>query len=163
MARKRGEAFEGKGYGTQRFHLQRKAKERIERSLKEGYYCEAIAITESLIADRLESRVSHLKGKNVGFEVLGNLIKEARNLETDQTMKDMIEEVNLWRVERNTALHELVKVEKDVPAVNWDERMEAMGRSATKGYDIFLRLFHQVADLNPEKHPTRAFPRPVGQ
>lgn len=67
VLRMRPEAFSGHGYGTLRYNLFRQAKKRIERSIKEGYYCEAIAIIESVITDRLESQLSYLKQKTLAF------------------------------------------------------------------------------------------------
>ena len=72
--RLRGEAYTGKGYGTLRYRLFVRARKRIESSIRRGYFCEAIAICESVIGDRLESRLSYLSKKNIGFRNLGHLI-----------------------------------------------------------------------------------------
>ncbi len=159
MKRARGEAYEGKGYGTQRYRLFKNARARIEISIAAGYYCEAIAIIESVISDRLESRVSHLKGENFGFKNLGPLLKEAEKLETDQDMRVLVEKIDTWRQERNKALHELVKVERDKPQVSWDDRMKAMKQTAIDGYMLLKQIYNRVADLNP-LHTDRVFDLP---
>ena len=66
--RPRGEASSGKGYGSLRYRLFKSAGPHIEKSIREGYYCEAITIIESVITDRLESRLSFLKQNNIGFQ-----------------------------------------------------------------------------------------------
>jgi hypothetical protein len=48
--RQRGEAGEGAGYGTQRRKLQENARRHVELSIEKGFFCEAIAILESIIA-----------------------------------------------------------------------------------------------------------------
>lgn len=53
-----------------------RARLQIERSMEHGFYCEAITLSESIIADRLESRLSYLKQHNCGFRMLGELVRE---------------------------------------------------------------------------------------
>lgn len=71
MNRVRGEVFAGEGYGSLRYRLFVAANDHIERSIAHGFYCEAISVTESVISDRLESRLSFLTNKNFGFSTLG--------------------------------------------------------------------------------------------
>lgn len=156
--RKRAQAFTGKGYGSLRYQLFVAAKDRIEKSIKAGYFCEAIAISESVIGDRLESRYSYLKKENVGFKTLGSLIKGLENLETDGKMIQILEELNTWRNARNKALHELVKVEDGVPHTSWNDRMTQLKSDAESGYALLCSLYHRVADLNP-LHSDRVFPQ----
>ena len=165
--RRRGEAFTGKGYGNRRFLLFEAARDHIERSLELGFFCEAIAISESVISDRLESRLSWLTKKNVGFKTLGWLIKKLRKCETDPVLLLLLDELDTWREQRNGALHEMVKVADDGPVPDWQTRdsdwqirMDELSVSARSGYELLKRLYHQVADLNPH-HTDRVFPLPA--
>jgi hypothetical protein len=157
--RQRGEAYSGEGYGTLRYNLFRAARDHIESSIKAGYHCEAIAIIESVISDRLESRLSWLSKQNYGFKTLGWLIKKLRGYETDSELTMLLEDLDKWRERRNGAIHELVKVEAGKPHIGWCERMAELATSARDGYELLKRLYHRVADLNP-KHLDRVFPRP---
>lgn len=156
--RRRGQAFEGQGYGTQRRILFEKARDHINKSISDGYFCEAISIIESIISDRLESRLSYLDKKNVGFWTLGKLIVSLLKLETDPELKEIIQQVDKWREKRNKALHEMVKVEADKPALTWEDRIIILRESAIEGYQLTKSLYNRVADLNP-RHHDRVFPR----
>jgi hypothetical protein len=156
--RKRGQAFEGKGYGTQRRILFTKARIHIERSISEGYFCEAIAIAESIISDRLESRLSFLEDKNIGFFFFFKLTPGLLKLEKDEKLRELIRQVETWAKCRNRALHEMVKVEADEEERSWEERIAHIRNSAIDGYKLAKAIYHGVADLNP-RHMDRVFPR----
>jgi hypothetical protein len=157
--RKRGEAFAGSGHGTLRRQLQECARDQIERSLSLGFYCEAIALSESIIADRLESRLSFLSGENAGFRNLGGFGKLKR-IESDDELRNIYAEVDQWARRRNRALHEMVKVEAKKPPTDWATRMRENRLAARDGYEIAKRIYHRVADLNP-RHADRVLPRPL--
>lgn len=156
----RAEAFSGHGYGTLRYNLFKHAEERIEQSIQEGYYCEAIAITESVITDRLESRLSYLEQKNYGFLTLGSAITNLIQCETDIVICSLLPDLDKWKQKRNAALHELVKIEAEKPMLGWERRLEGLSLTANEGYDLLKKLYHRVADLNP-RHVSRAFKRSV--
>jgi hypothetical protein len=158
--RLRGEAGEGMGYGTQRRRLQEKARDQIERSIEMCFFCEAIAIIDSIITDRLESRLSWLKRENSGFRTLGGF-RELKQIETDKVLRDILYHVESWAPRRNAALHEMVKVERESPERGWEERLVETERTARDGYEIAKHLYHRVADLNL-RHLDRVFPQPKG-
>lgn len=56
--------------------LYKNAFSRINLAMEQGFHLEAISLIESLVSDRLESRLSFLKQKDFSFEPLGSLIKE---------------------------------------------------------------------------------------
>lgn len=164
--RKRGEAYAGKGYGTRRRLLLEAARIHIERSIELGFFCEAIAVSESIISDRLESRLSWLTKESVGFKTLGWLINTLRQYESDQELIHLLGDLDAWRKRRNGALHEMVKVSDDGPVPDWENRSsdwqvrtKELSLSARSGYDLVKRLYHRVADLNP-RHHDRVFEYP---
>ena len=154
--RKRGTAYTGRGYGTLRYMLQQNAKRRIEVSLREGYYCEAITIIESFMSERLESRLSFLTGTNIGFCTLGKLVTELRKFEVEPELLGLLDEINEWRSKRNLAVHELVKVEELKELAGWNQRMKQVANTANDGYSLLQCIYHSVRRLNP-KHPDDIF------
>lgn len=89
--------------GPSRQQLWRAAKGRMRRALEEGFYLEAIALQESMIADRLESLLDG--GDGIRMQTLGRLISAATGL-LDRSTLAAIDE---WRNDRNAALHQMVK------------------------------------------------------
>jgi hypothetical protein len=154
--RQRGEAYKGKGYGKLRFRLYSAAKERIEKCMELGFYGEAVIIIESVITDRLESRISFLQKENVGFRNLGPLIHEAKKVETDGKTLVLLDELDKWRENRNVAVHELVKIEEGLEPMGWTDRLVSIADTAKEGYRLLKLLYARVADLNP-RHTDRVF------
>lgn len=164
--RSRGESYAGKGYGTRRRLLFEAARVHIECAVARGFFCEAIAVSESIIADRLESRLSWLTKQNLGFKTLGWLIRELRKCESDRDLIHLLNDLDAWCERRNSALHEMVKVADEGPVpdwqtrpTDWDVRMRKLEVSASDGYELVKRTYHRVADLNP-RHHDRVFPYP---
>lgn len=109
--RTRAIAMPGTRVGDARYHLYREAFAHANRAIEERFYLEAITVTESLLADRLESRASYLLKRDFGFKTLENLIRKLSEIETDQTLKDIInKDVVSWKASRNRALHEMAKL-----------------------------------------------------
>jgi hypothetical protein len=107
--RERAIAIPHDGVGMSRYQLYRKAWERIESATEAGYYLEAIALLESILTDRLESRASYLTRGNEGYRNLGPLIRALRRHENVADFRPIIEQIDAWRERRNEALHEMVK------------------------------------------------------
>src|SRR5207253_1609620 len=128
-------------------------------AIKENYPCEAIAIIESVITDRLESRLSYLERTNVGFETLGPLIQRLNRIETDTELRNMLGHLDGWRERRNVAIHELVKIESGAPGASWPERILALQNTADDGYELLKAVYTRVAELNP-LHTAHVFAPP---
>src|SRR4051794_20891903 len=124
--RPRGKAYSGKGYGSLRYRLFKSAGPHIEKSVREGYYCEAITIIESVVTDRLESRLSYLKQENIGFQTLGDAIRLLQRCETDSKLIAILDDLDKWREKRNGALHELAKIEDGKPMIEWEQRIQLL-------------------------------------
>jgi hypothetical protein len=130
--------------GKQREHLYGSAFSRIDEAIDEGYYLEAITLVESLISDRLESRLGELRGDATGFKPLGNLVRKMKSEETDSELKNIVSnKVDNWRDRRNTALHEMVKIEKG-EKVDWDERMKNNKSVAVDGKEIVREVDNRI-------------------
>lgn len=111
--------------------------------MKQGFYLEAIAIIESLVSDRLESRLTFLKQADTSFKTLGTLINESKSLETDPLFKTLVTvDLNNWRELRNKAMHEMVKLASgDVST--WDDRVKALVPVAEEGLKILRAIDNQ--------------------
>jgi hypothetical protein len=153
--RKRGLAYIRKGYGRQRYRLFRRARKHIIFCIKRGFYLEAITLIESLIADRLESRISYVIDEDYSFKTLGNLVIKARECEKDAEILTIVDKIDQWRAQRNGALHEMVKIEEGTK-LTWKERTERNRQVAIEGYRVLVEIYQRVADLNP-LHTDRVF------
>ena len=98
----------------------------MRRSIEEGFYLEAIALQESMIADRLESLIDG--GSGVEMLTLGRLLKRAKGRISDDAWTIMDE----WRLERNDVLHQMVKYGTDFP-LTWRERVDLAHATAASG------------------------------
>lgn len=84
------------------------AYDRIAEALEQGFPLEAIAIEESIIADRLVSYLAH-KNEKVSIKTsFFELIYTAKNLSSD-FKANLYTQLNEWRDHRNKMLHGIVK------------------------------------------------------
>ena len=137
--------------GKQRQELYIHAVVQIKQALENGFFLEAIAIEESLIADRLESRLSQLLGWDFSHKTLNKLISTTRNKETDQALRDIVlNDLDEWRKARNSAIHEMVKLD-DGDTRTWQDRMEALGPIAKSGFKLFRVVDRNISRLRKSK------------
>jgi len=145
--RTRALAKEGNNVGQERYLLYKQAYGRINQSIENGYHLEAIAIIESLVSDRLESRLTFIKGADFSFKNLGPLINATRSDETDEELKSLIvNDLNAWRERRNRSLHEIVK-KADGDASTWKERAVEIEQVAKDGLNILRKIDNKYKKL----------------
>ncbi len=131
--RTRARSLPGTDVGRLRYGLYRQAYARISEASMKGFYLEAIAIIESLITDRLESRLTFLMDRDVSFKTLGSLIAEIRKREKDELFKQLVSnDVDRWRALRNAAIHEMAKI-ADGEFPTWERRAKAIESVAASG------------------------------
>jgi len=111
MGKKRAIAIAGTKVPLQRKEIFSQAFSWINLCNEFGFYIEAISIIESLISDRMESRLIYLGSNNPDFESLGHLIKNLKKFETNEEINRIIEDIDGWRKNRNITIHEMVKME----------------------------------------------------
>ncbi len=130
--------------GKQREHLYGSAFGRIDEAIEEGYYLEAITLIESLISDRLESRLGEIRGDSTGFKPLGRLVSSMKSEETDKELKNIVtNKVADWKDRRNTALHEMVKIEEG-EEVDWNRRMKSNESIAVDGKELVREVDNRI-------------------
>lgn len=144
-SRKRAVATPGTTVRRTRGWLYRQAFAQIKKAQEQGFYLEAITLVESLITDRLESRLSHLKGKDFSFKTLGSLIEAISQCETDAEIKTLVrDELDPWRHERNRALHEMAKLAEGEEST-WQERTERLAPTARRGSALLRKIDKHVS------------------
>lgn len=130
----------------------------IKHSIANGFYLEATTIVESLISDRLESRLSFLMGTNIGFQNLQNLIDKTHKEDTDSELKLILRNKNTqktdldledWTKIRNQVLHEIGKLE-DSNFLSWEDRLKKAKNSAEEGLKLLRKLDKRVTQLRKE-------------
>jgi biopolymer transport protein ExbB/TolQ len=141
-------ATEGSNVGTYRQDLYRNAFKRIKQATDQGFNLEAITLIESLISDRLESRLSFLLKEDFSFKTLGVLINKAKRIENNEELKLVItSDLNKWRNQRNSALHEMIKIQEgETPS--WEDRISNLKNVSESG----LKLLRKI-DLLCRKSP----------
>jgi len=145
--KKRAVALPGTSVGLRRYDLYKEAYARIKLATQQGFYLEAITITESLISDRLESRLSFVKKSDFSFKTLGALIKDINHHETDGELKEIISsKLDEWRVSRNKAMHEIVKI-SETDTRSWVTRIGELSSIAKEGLSTLRTIDKRCAAL----------------
>jgi hypothetical protein len=123
--------------GQERFEIIKAAMSRFNTALDHNFYLEATALIESLICDRLESRIGELIQKPVQFDTLGNLLKKLNGLEEEESLKKIMNvQINNWTSQRNIVIHQAAKIEFDKKK-DWNEFLKLAENAAKEGRKIF--------------------------
>jgi len=111
----------------------------VARSIREGFYLEAITLCESMISDRIEALVAALDPDHPDagqlLELGRNLKKFKRLLKDDLKGADLAARLDAWKEARNRALHEMVKLPEG-DAGDWGSRRAALRSVAREGRDL---------------------------
>jgi hypothetical protein len=127
--------------------MYRAAHARIKEANKAGYHLEAITIIESIVADRLESRLTHVIGKDFRFQNLGSLITKARQVEKDLKLRSLIDQsLDNWRKARNKALHEMAKIAMG-DGTTWNDRVAGLVPISKDGLALLRKIDKQIKVL----------------
>ena len=121
------------------------ADNRVKSCIKTGHHIEAIALLESMIADRLEAGLSRKKNGKQVLSTLGPLLNES--LASGLIGEDFCLEIRNWSKERNKILHEMVKV-RGPETGNWRERMKHARKLAIEGLVIYKKLSNEIRKIN---------------
>jgi hypothetical protein len=98
--------------GVERYEIIKSAISRFNTAIEHSFFLEATALIESLICDRLESRVGELTHKSVEFGTLGDLLKKLNSIETDIELKRIMNSILYqWSRKRNIVIHQAAKIE----------------------------------------------------
>lgn len=146
-ARTRALATPGSPTGPRRFQLYKRAYSRINEAIQHGYNLEAITIIESLVSDRLESRLGSLLGKDFSFQNLGTLVNRLKSMETDTALASLVDiDLRAWTKQRNSAIHEMAKM-ADGDDSTWEIRMASLVPIATAGLALLRKIDSRCRSL----------------
>lgn len=134
------------GLGSNRYKLIKSAAERISKAVEAGYPLEAVALIESVLADRLEKRAQYLhrSSRNPssalvevkdGFANLGPLISALKKEEPDPELRAALDRVNEWRKGRNLIMHQMAKIGTGA-LESWDDRLKSARQIAQDGIEV---------------------------
>lgn len=102
------------------------------------------------MSDRVESRLTFLKGKDFSFKTLGGLIDESRRIETDPALEDLITpRLDKWRKARNKTLHEMVKLAEGETAT-WIDCVQALIPVANEGRATLRAIDKRYRELRKQ-------------
>lgn len=134
--------------GIKRYFLYKNTIEHVHKSINDGFYLEAITLIESMISDRLESRLGiKAESSKYDFKPLGDLLAGIRKHETEIELLDLCAlrsgKLYVWKNARNKYLHAMAKLEENDPNPDWKKRKEKSKEIAEEGFE----LFKEVRDL----------------
>ena len=134
-----------KEVGQLRYDTYRKSISRIKSSMEAGYYLEAITLCESIIADRLESRLNYLTNSDsFSFKTLGKLQEGIIKYDNVDELKRMMVyqkgDLDIWRDSRNHALHAMAKIADDDKS-DWENKMQKCKKIAEDGEELRKEIF----------------------
>lgn len=142
-------------------------------AIAQGFYVEAIAICESLIADREESLLNeYLHNADNSYQPAGTLACEIEKQIADLHQFSYLEEavgtkaevnagvqpinlnhvdsVRIWSKRRNDAVHELAKLDPNM-AFTFEQKYEVLDKVAKMGIKTFRRLDNAIRKYRREK------------
>ena len=88
-------------------------------------------MAESLLTDRLASRLSFLIPTARAFDAIGPLCKSLKTSKTDAELLALVESVLSWAKDRNRALHEMAKLEEG-ELESWPDRYAKESAGGTR-------------------------------
>ncbi len=133
--------------GNNRYTLLYGAAKKAAAAFKRGFYLEAITLTESLLATRLESRLGWVRScqkrsEAIRFGTLGYLTGEllredAKDAPDWDAFCCVIRDIAEWAAARNQALHEMAKlIEED--GHRFDQKYRQSRPTALNGFKLLL-------------------------
>ena len=150
---------QGSSVGQERYILYRRARRRVKQAIKAGFYLEAVALLESMISDRIESRTAQIHHQTKEKREFGNLSNLAKSLsgkdsKEPKEAKVIYEKVVFWAKFRNKTLHQMVKIaEKNEQG--WEDRLAEAKQTAIDGESLLTELSSMVTSLNRKSQQDR--------
>lgn len=162
--------------GQARYERYVAAFDRVGQSIDAGFYLEAIAILDSLICDRLASRLGHLREIETPVRwACGRLCAElvgkpedraSRGVEADPEFRQVVVGIQEWVHNRNIAMHGTAKVMRDAQSEKtFAELMQdakhyaAEGRRLLRAFDDIDTKVRRKIGKSPATYPGAFFPQ----
>lgn len=164
-------AVEKKRKGGEGFHRYMRyclVFDRIETSIESGFDIEAIALLESLMCDRLSSRLAFKTKKDFDSKLtLGQASRKLLLLsDEDDEFRARLLPIKEWADHRNKAVHEMAKILRDRSSktqhfkeiLTENHDFAVLGVRLLREYDTLDRKDRRRAKRNPASHPAAFFP-----
>lgn len=125
--------------GHKRYRIYQSVIDRYLKAKEQGFYLEAITLMESIITDRLESALIY-RGELSQDKAFITLDRCLNKLKGKGIISEaLFERIEIWKDERNHALHEMAKIEEGDES-SFEQRYSEQERVANDGYEIFKSL-----------------------
>lgn len=130
--------------GTDRHSIIKSVMSRFNTAVEHSFYLEATALIESLICDRLESRIGELTLAPVEFGTLGDLLKKLNSIENDEELKYIMNHLLYqWAGKRNLVIHQAAKIELGKKK-DWNDFLKIAEKTANEGKRILSKYNKQL-------------------
>lgn len=139
--------------GKFRGELYRGAMRQLKKAVASEFYIEAVALCESIISDRLESRLSLLNNHSLESRrqrSLHALLKYLISIESPKSYPEITaiyHAIEKWRTKRNRAVHNAVKLSDGESLETWEIRYSEIKAAAFEGRTLANRLIAEVRRL----------------
>ncbi|WP_147403778.1 hypothetical protein [Nocardia panacis] len=161
-------------FGGRRWRRYVAAFDRVQHCVEEGYHLEAIAVLDSLISDRLTSRLTHLDKKELDQkkpptvgQACASLIggKRGPGVENNPEIRAVVIELSAWADRRNEAMHAMAKILHNAdPDTGFDDLLRSQRQTAQDGISL-LQAFDRLdtrerwrSGIRPGTWPNAFFP-----
>lgn len=133
--------------GQEKYKIIKAAISHYNTAIEHSFFLEATALMESLISDRLESRLGELKEDSISFNTIGNLLQLLREVEKDPLLLEIMnKKLNDWCGERNKVIHQAAKIELGKKR-EWMDFIKQAEKTAKDGRKIFDEYNKQLKKL----------------
>jgi hypothetical protein len=110
-----------------------------KKAIENGFYLEAIALLESLMADRIESILLRVQGEPPKLLTVSQGIKDLKSVGGQLVDEAVLEEIKVWSRGRSKWIHEFIKI-SDSEELPWEVRVQSAKEVAISGLALFNRL-----------------------
>lgn len=127
------------GAGMPRHDRYATAVKRRTEAMDQGFYIEAIAIEESLIADRLESLTNEITKGGWSYQPAGKLawnLLTKHQSDLNEELIESIKQIRGWCRSRNAAIHRMAKLDPGMKS-SFDKDYDALKKVAEEGMKLF--------------------------
>lgn len=111
---------------------------RARRAIEAGFYLEAIALTESMLADRIEAILADLRGSRVQFRTVSEAARDLRS-HPEYGESELLQAVTDWGHGRSRLIHEFAKA-SDQEHPSWRGRLKDAHQVAESGLQLLAEV-----------------------
>ncbi len=119
-----------------KYKLIKSVVSRFNYAIENEFYLEGVTLIESLICDRMESRIGELSKTNTFLGTIGSAFKQLRKIENDNILIELTDKIFIWSRDRNIAIHEAVKIELN-KVNDFENFLKFSKKTALEGRKLF--------------------------